>query len=81
MLDPAPRTDEFGIHGWSGVSSTVGLDAGRGTTPVTGVASAFGPWKIGAFGATASITDLCISWSKQISFSHAASLAEATCEV
>jgi len=39
-----------------------GLDAGRGTTPVTGVASAIHPLKIGASGATASITDLCITW-------------------
>jgi hypothetical protein len=56
----------------------VGLDAGRGTTPVTGVASA----RQEASGATASITDLCIkAGSDRTSPSHAASLAEATCEV
>src|SRR5680860_1860620 len=41
--------------------TAVGLDAGRGTTPVTGVASA-STLKIGASGATASITDFCITW-------------------
>jgi hypothetical protein len=60
----------------------VGLDAGRGTTPVTGVASAVRPVKIRASGATASITDHCNkAGSIRISFHHAASLAEATWEV
>jgi len=55
----------------------VGLDAGRGTTPVTGVASA----RQSASGATASITDFCNQLVEPVSFIHAASLAEATCEV
>jgi hypothetical protein len=60
----------------------VGLDAGRGTTPVTGVASALGPEKIRASGATASITEHCNKLNtSQDSISHAASLAEATPEV
>src|SRR5450759_5753440 len=41
--------------------TAVGLDAGRGTTPVTGVASA-PTRRIGESGATASITDFCITW-------------------
>jgi len=57
--------------------SAVGLDAGRGTTPVTGVASA----RHRASGATASITDFRITWFEPNQLRHAASLAEATCEV
>jgi hypothetical protein len=37
----------------------VGLDAGRGTTRMTSVASALQPVKIRASGATASITEHC----------------------
>jgi hypothetical protein len=59
--------------------SSVGLDAGRGTTRVTSVASALS-LKIRASGATASITEHCNRLS-QVSLSHAASLAEATREV
>jgi hypothetical protein len=59
---------------------TVGLDAGRGTTPVNGVASALHPVNIRASGATASITEHCKKVVR-VSFSHAASLAEATREV
>src|SRR5450759_1587144 len=48
------------MHGcsWGGIS-TVGLDAGRGTTRVTTVASALQPVKNRASGATASITEHC----------------------
>jgi hypothetical protein len=62
--------------------SSVGLDAGRGTTPVKGVASALHPGKTRASGATASITDhRNRPIQDQVLISHAASLAEATYEV
>jgi len=65
-----------------GDDSAVGLDAGRGTTRVTSVASALHPVKIRASGATASITEHCNGLIRvKPSISHAASLAEATPKV
>jgi hypothetical protein len=78
---------ECGIHGCPevrvlGDDSAVGLDAGRGTTRVTSVASALHPVEIRASGATASITEHCNGLIRvKPSISHAASLAEATPEV
>jgi len=59
---------------------TVGLDAGRGTTPVNGVAGAFPSGDVRASGATASITEHRIRLART-GLRHAASLAEATREV
>jgi hypothetical protein len=57
--------------------SAVGLDAGRGTTPVTGVASA----RQRRLAPPRRSRTPAISWFELVSFSHAASLAEATREV
>ena len=64
-----------------GYRSAVGLDAGRGTTPVIGVASAVHPLKIGRPAPPRRSRTTAQNRTELNRFSHAASLAEATYEV
>jgi hypothetical protein len=61
--------------------TAVGLDAGRGTTPVTGVASAVHPEGPGRLAPPRRSRTSASAGSNATSLSHAVSLAEATCEV